>query len=108
MVLGALHLGCSKSLTLSPTAPSAPAPLPLNDEIVFVAPLQASGVPMPLYKVHPDGTGLSMVCNTLQCNDPCWSPDKTKIVFSSWGTLEICNADGSGLTQPGPIGECPA
>jgi len=73
-----------------------------------VAPLLASGVSNPLYKVHPDGTGLSMVVNSLQTFHPSWSPDKGKVVFNSGSGIYVVNADGSGLTQISTGGSCPS
>lgn len=69
---------------------------------------------MPLYKIHPDGTGLTQVTpNGLKTFHPCWSPDKSKIVFDGYTStsasqLYIINADGTGLTQVAGQGETPA
>lgn len=62
-----------------------------------------------IYTINPDGTGLVRLTNTAADDrDPAWSPDGTKIVFSSSRSytrfpghrhLWIMNADGTGLTQ---------
>jgi uncharacterized repeat protein (TIGR01451 family) len=59
-----------------------------------------------IYIVNPDGTGLRNISydNILSDQWPAWSPDGTKIVFSteisaSPRGLWLMNADGSGKTQ---------
>lgn len=62
-----------------------------------------------IYTINPDGTGLVRLTNTpADDRDPAWSPDGTKIVFSSNRSfsrmpghrhLWIMNADGTGLSQ---------
>jgi TolB protein len=63
-----------------------------------------------LYTVEPDGSNLSRLTNeTYMVERPVWSPDGTKITFSSEGSgfsrISVMNADGSGLRhlRPNPI-----
>ncbi len=57
-----------------------------------------------IYSVNPDGSSLVRLTNYSGFDvDPTWSPDKTKIAFSSyrdgdWGIYTM-NADGSGQTR---------
>ena len=49
-----------------------------------------------IYTIKTDGTGLAKLTdNTISDGWPAWSPDGTKIVFSSEGDLHVMNADGS-------------
>jgi Tol biopolymer transport system component len=69
------------------------------------------GTASEIYTINPDGTGLVRLTNNpADDRDPAWSPDGTKIVFSSNRSpylrgfvghrhLWIMNADGTGLTQ---------
>jgi Tol biopolymer transport system component len=56
-----------------------------------------------IYKKNQNGTGKIRLTNRPTTNDyfPAWSPDGTKIAFTSYGTntanIYIMNADGSGL-----------
>lgn len=52
-----------------------------------------------LWKVHPDGTGLTQPTqNTGSDELPVWSPDGSRIAFMRQGALFAVNADGTGLS----------
>jgi len=56
-----------------------------------------------IWKVNPDGTGLTRLTTDNSNYSPGWSPDASKIVYSHLGPpvngLFIMNADGSGKTS---------
>ncbi|MBN1440882.1 MAG: PD40 domain-containing protein [Anaerolineales bacterium] len=62
-----------------------------------------------LYKIHPDGTGLTRLTNTPDADESgaAWSPDSLQIAFSGrsrteavgQGDIYRMNADGSGLVR---------
>jgi Tol biopolymer transport system component len=61
-----------------------------------------------IYVMNPDGSGATNVTRNIYRDDsPDWSPDGTKILFSTWrpfggSTIYLMNADGSGLTSLNP------
>jgi Tol biopolymer transport system component len=65
-----------------------------------------------IYVISVDGTGLHQLSPDTPDytfdDGPTWSPDGSRIAFSRNGTLEVINADGSGLTALGVGGGYPA
>lgn len=56
-----------------------------------------------IWKVHPDGTGLTRIRGEGQGWDPAWSPDGTRIAFvhfqvGAGGEIWVMGADGSSAT----------
>ncbi len=86
-----------------------PAPTPLGGgvgQIAFAS--DRTGIPQ-IYLMNVDGTGMTQVTNLQDgACQPSWSPDGTRMVFTSpcrsnrerypGSSLWIVNADGSGLT----------
>ncbi len=102
--------GCQRGIPATPmTIPTATplprataTPLPASDDIAFAAPDAAYPGSMRLYKIHPDGTGLTALTDPgLKVFHPSWSPDKGWVVFEGYGTsparLYTVDADGTGL-----------
>lgn len=53
-----------------------------------------------IYMMNPDGSGVArLTSNGVGDSDPCWSPDGSKIVFSSGGAIWVMNGDGSNQKQ---------
>lgn len=89
--------GAIDSKTVNMTVNDVPNP-PL---IAFVSDIDGNNE---VYYTLPDGSGTGRVTNNLaQDNNPCWHPDKTKLVFDTnrTGNYEIfcANPDGTGLTN---------
>ncbi|MCX6035745.1 MAG: hypothetical protein NTV38_12345, partial [Chloroflexi bacterium] len=96
--------------TAVPTGTSGPAPQPIPNppvqsigQIVFFG-NQDDPYNFEIYKINADGTGLtSLTNNPARDMVPAWSPDKSKIAFTSDrdGRTEIyvMNSDGSGVTR---------
>lgn len=88
-----------------------PPPPPALNKIVFFT-NRGDGIHNNIYMMNPDGTNVIALTNatTYDNYDPSWSPDGTKILFSSTQTssedIFVMNADGSNqvnLTNfPGP------
>jgi Tol biopolymer transport system component len=55
-----------------------------------------------IWKVHPDGTGLTRIAAAEQNSSPAWSPEGTRIAFvryqSGRGQIWVMRADGRGAT----------
>jgi Tol biopolymer transport system component len=83
--------------TLQGCGADAYAPAPLSGQLSYAS--RASGS-HDIYLINVDGTGLRNLTNHQAWDgDHAWSPDGSKIAFSSsreWGLL-LMNADGSGL-----------
>jgi TolB protein len=53
-----------------------------------------------IYLISADGTQVSALTNDDERDqDPVWSPDGTRIVYSQEGVLFVMNADGTNRTQ---------
>jgi Tol biopolymer transport system component len=65
-----------------------------------------------LFIVNRDGTGLRQLTPETtpdsSDDDPSWSPDGTRLIFSRSGALYVINADGTGLTSLGLSGRYPS
>ena len=67
-----------------------------------------------IYAVHPDGTGLHRVVESFEVGPFAWSPDSSKIAFTTFVPLRkylppgqeisVANADGSGVRQLTDLG----
>ncbi|MCH7699956.1 MAG: PD40 domain-containing protein [Chloroflexi bacterium] len=75
----------------------------VNGKIAFMG--EGPSAVSDIFAVDPDGTGLTNLTDSDTTSDgsPVWSPDGTKIAFSSWaggtGEIFVMHADGSGRTQ---------
>ena len=84
---------------------------PDGRDLVFSGALpSAPDVTGSIYRVHADGTGLRRLTNPprgISDEDPEWSPDGTKIVFTRYkdfaGGLYVMNSDGSNLRRLSPM-----
>jgi len=74
-----------------------------NGKIVFEA-VPVGEQDSEIYVMNPDGSDITPLTNNgVGDSDPCWSPDGSKIVYSSDGAIWVMNADGSDqkpLTAP--------
>lgn len=74
-----------------------------NGKIVFQA-VPVGEQDSEIYVMNPDGSDITpLTNNNVGDYDPCWSPDGSKIVYSSDGAIWVMNADGSNqkpLTTP--------
>lgn len=76
---------------------SDPVPSPDQSKVVF---LRATGFGSTfLYIMNPDGSGITALDNTIDCNGPKWRPDGQKIVYrTSTPAIVTINPDGTGKT----------
>lgn len=106
----------SRLTTLTPKNAFAPRWSPTNPNLlIFVTNNNTAPNALDIWKVNADGTGMANLTNRPSFNDgaispitgfpspPSWSPDGTKIAFTSdqTGTLDIfiMNADGSSIVS---------
>src|SRR5262245_36168393 len=91
-----------------PPAHATPPGKPGRLAFIRMAPDEASsGRTVDIYTADPDGSNSANVTNspTVEENDPAWSPDGQRIVFtafpasSSGEQLYIIGADGSNMSQ---------
>ena len=74
-----------------------------------------AGVASAIYAVKPDGTGLHRVVESFEVGPYAWSPDSSKIAFTTGVPLRkylppgqeisVANADGSGVRQLTDLGQ---
>ena len=90
----------SISLIMLPSASATKGSFPgINGKIAFSAP-DPQGVDYEIFVMNEDGANIQQLTkNDFDDSDPCWSPDGTKIAFSSDGVIYVMNADGTGLRQ---------
>jgi Tol biopolymer transport system component len=71
-----------------------------NGKIAFSAP-DPEGGDYEIFVINEDGGNIQQLTRNDLINDdgPCWSPDETKIAFSSDGVIYVMNAGGTGLRQ---------
>ena len=92
------------SFLVAGAGPSATAVVPgSNGRITFASDRDGD---FEIYSIEPDGTGLvQLTTNTVDDDDPSWSPDGTRIAFVRTGScvtackaIWVMDADGSGQT----------
>src|SRR5207249_5876407 len=73
-------------------------------------PVSGTGSPADIWVMNPDGTAQVNLTNTPDVNDtlPSWSPDRTRIVFTSEQSLKVLNVQTLALTDLGISGHSPA
>ena len=85
---------------------------PNGRDLVFSAALpSAADITGSIYRVRADGTGLRQLTNPprgISDEDPAWSPDGTKIVFTRYNTnfdggLYVMDSDGSHVRRLSPM-----
>lgn len=61
---------------------------------------EADGQPSQIWTLNVDGSGGGPIRTEAQINDPSWSSNGLKLVFTSWANDDLysMNADGSGVT----------
>jgi hypothetical protein len=102
----AIEAGIEYRIALGPIAPEnwvrlrieLPTPRP-DDEvpIVFAAKL-ADAESLDLYRIFPDGTGLTRITGSMEDERfPSWSPDHKQIAFIRGNQLVVSDADGSNV-----------
>ena len=80
----------------------------------WIAFVDNAGVVAAIDAVHPDGTGVHRVTESFQAGPFAWSPDSSKIAFTTFVPLRkylppgqeisVANADGSGVRQLTDLG----
>lgn len=89
----------SGDVVVNPAGPPPPPPSGGMSEIAFVAP--GAGIQI----INADGSGGRAVTSLLGDFTPSWSPDGSRIAFTSYrdsaarGDIYLVNRDGSGLTR---------
>jgi TolB protein len=72
-----------------------------NGLIAFDAPDTEEPYDGEIFVMNNDGTDARQLThNEVSDHDPCWSPDGTKIAFSSDGQIWVMDSDGSNLQGP--------
>ena len=81
----------------------------------WIAFVDNTGVVSAIDAVHPDGTGLHRVIESFEVGPFAWSPDSSKIAFTTFVPLRkylppgqeisVANADGSGMRQLTDLGQ---
>ncbi|MFC1505739.1 hypothetical protein ACFLQ6_01570 [Thermoproteota archaeon] len=74
-----------------------------NGKILFED-VPVGGVYSEIYVMNPDGSGITrLTSNSVGDSDPCWSPDGSKILYSSGdassSAIWVMNADGANQKQ---------
>jgi Tol biopolymer transport system component len=86
-------------ITSGPASDSKPAWSPRGDEIAFDRYLDIPGDSrVDIHAVRPDGTGDRQIVGHPAAN-PNWSPDGSRIAYTSDGEVWTVNADGTGPRQ---------
>lgn len=80
--------------------PGSPSWSSDGQKIAFDASVSDSTDQKAIYVINADGTGLTRLSGPGDDDsDPAWSPNGTKIAFSSQGDIWVMNPDGSGRTR---------
>lgn len=101
-----LALGALLALLVTACSSSGPAPTrPPGGWLAFV--IAGPGGSQGIYVMNPDGSGRRRIS---PASGPglSWSPDGSRLVFTSNPGISVMNADGSGVTRLTETGEFPA
>ncbi|MDZ5622292.1 hypothetical protein SFC88_15730 [Nocardioides sp. HM23] len=106
----AVLLGAASS-TLVPLSPAVATSPGAEGVIAYVAQNPDHEDTLDIYTIAPDGTSRTNLTNDpARDQDPAWSPDGTRLAFSSTRDgahldIWVVNADGSGLTNLTPLAD---